>query len=106
MSRRSIPSHNPTPETADAILAIARRIREEQSARGLTNTQMGKLVGVTRFTVAAALRGRASTSVGIYVALARALGLRIEVREPLTSETSCGSSPSWPSRSHEETVER
>ena len=97
MTRRSIPSHSPTPEIADAVLAVAHRIREEQSARGLTNTQMGKLVGVSRFTVAEALRGQASTSMGVYVALARALGLRIEVRAPISSETSSGSSPSWPS---------
>lgn len=83
MTRRSTPSHDPTPEIAGAVLEIARRIREEQRARGITNTQMGDLIGVTRFTVAAALRGRASTSLGVYVALAQALDLRIEVRTPL-----------------------
>ena len=82
MTRRSTPTHDPTPEIAGAVLEIARRLREEKRARGLTNTQMGQLIGVTRFTVAAALRGRPGTSIGVYVALAQALKLRLEVRTP------------------------
>ncbi len=43
-------------------------------------TKLGEMVGTSRFTVAAAEQGSASTSLGVYVALIRALGLRIEVR--------------------------
>lgn len=80
MTRRTTPAHNPTPEILDTVRAIARRIAEARERQGITMTKLGEMVGTTRFTVAAAEQGRASTSLGVYVALIQALGLRIEVR--------------------------
>ncbi len=80
MTRRTTPSHNPTPEILDTVRAIARRIAEEREQRGLTMARLAEMVGTTRFTVAAAEQGRPSTSLGVYVALIQALDLRIEVR--------------------------
>lgn len=90
MSRRSKPAHYPSPETLATAQSIARRIAEAREAQGLTKVEVGKRLGITRFTVAAIERGNPSTSLGIYVAVSQLLGLRVELRDVPHASTEDG----------------
>lgn len=79
MSRRSKPAHYPSPETLATAESIARRITEAREAQGLTKAEVGRRLGITRFTVAAVERGNPSTSLGVYVAVGQVVGLRVGV---------------------------
>lgn len=80
MSRRSRPAHHPSPETLATAQSIARRITEAREAQRLSKAEVGRRLGITRFTVAAVERANPSTSLGVYVAVSQVVGLRVELR--------------------------
>jgi putative molybdopterin biosynthesis protein len=57
---------------------VASGLEQARSARGLTQRTLGEAAGITRQAVSAIERGKVQPSVGIALALARALGTSVE----------------------------
>lgn len=58
-----------------AIKALGANIRTARLRRNITLAEIAEKVGVSRFAVANAEKGKASTSIAVYLALLWALGL-------------------------------
>jgi len=60
------------------MLPISNRVREEREARGLTQSQLGDIVGLTRQTIAAIEQRRYAPSLEIAFRMARLFGVPLD----------------------------
>lgn len=86
MTRRSKVTHDAPEHIAEAARMLGGHLRDARLARGLTMTEVGETLGITRFTVAAAERGRLGTSIGVYLSLMAGLELELDVQDALRHE--------------------
>ena len=60
------------------MLPIANRVREEREARGMTQSELGAAIGMTRQTIAAVEQRRYSPSLESAFRLARLFALTVD----------------------------
>ena len=86
MSRHSTVTHEAPADIAEAARTLGEHLREARLARGLTLSDVGKLLGISRFTVAHAERGKLGTSIGVYLSIMAAMELELVLLDALRPE--------------------
>lgn len=85
MPRSATVAKYPPAAVTDALMRLGRNIRTARLRRRLTQLELAKRVGVSRFVVADLERGKASTGVAAYLGSLWVLGLldqMVDVADP------------------------
>ena len=86
MSRHSTVTHEAPVDIAEAARALGEHLREARVARGLTLSEVGEMLGISRFTVAHAERGKLGTSIGVYLSIMAAMEVELVLLDVLRPE--------------------
>lgn len=86
MTRRSKVTHEAPEDITEAARTLGKHLREARLARGMTLTEVGKSLGISRFTVAHAERGRLGTSIGVYLSIMAGMELDLILLDGMRAE--------------------
>lgn len=70
---------------------LGKRLRNQRKARGWSQTELGRAIGVSRFWVSQMERGKESVELGLVLDAARALGMLVDVSDAARAPVSSGS---------------